>query len=84
MVSIDAAAKGVTLSFDNLGKQLLEEEQERLFIPFFRGENSINVKGFGLGLSIVQRVVTLHKGSISYKAVGGNINRFIVFLPAVK
>ncbi len=80
-VTIDASETGVTLLFDNTGNQLLAGEQDKLFIPFFRGENSVNKKGFGLGLSIVQRIVTLHKGCISYKAIDNNINRFIVFFP---
>jgi signal transduction histidine kinase len=80
-VTIDANETGITLLFDNAGKQLSTHEQERLFIPFFRGENSMNKKGFGLGLSIVQRIITLHKGSISYKSIENNINRFTVFFP---
>ena len=80
-VTIDANETGITLLFDNIGKQLSSHEQERLFIPFFRGENSINKKGFGLGLSIVQRIITLHKGSINYKSIENNINRFTVFFP---
>jgi signal transduction histidine kinase len=82
MIWIDATEKGVTLKFDNTGKQILPEEQSRLFIPFFRGENSMFKKGYGLGLSIVQRIITLHKGRISYQALDNNTNRFIVFLPA--
>jgi signal transduction histidine kinase len=80
-IIIDAKEAGITLLFENVGKQLLPEEQDRLFIPFFRGENSINKKGFGLGLSIVQRIINLHKGSIRYDALAGNINRFTVFFP---
>jgi signal transduction histidine kinase len=78
-IIIDAQETGITLVFENVGKQLLPDEQERLFIPFFRGENSINKKGFGLGLSIVQRIINLHKGSIRYEALAGNVNRFTVF-----
>ncbi|MGI8757528.1 MAG: HAMP domain-containing sensor histidine kinase [Acidimicrobiales bacterium] len=80
-VTIDANKTGITLLFDNIGKQLSAHEQERLFIPFFRGENSKNKKGFGLGLSIVQRIITLHKGSINYKSIENKINRFTVFFP---
>jgi signal transduction histidine kinase len=57
-VVIDASAKdGVTLKIDNVGKQLTADEQSRLFIPFFRGENSTFKKGYGLGLSIVVRII---------------------------
>lgn len=80
-VSIVAEGKGITLHFENAGKQLSVEEQGRLFIPFFRGENSANKKGYGLGLSIVQRIIHVHKGTITYQPVGSNTNRFTVYLP---
>jgi len=82
-IIIDAQKQGVQLIFENVGKQLSQREQERLFIPFFRGENSVNKKGFGLGLSIVERILELHKGSIQYKAVPDNVNRFTVFFPHI-
>lgn len=81
-VTIEANEQGISLQFDNKGKQLSEEEQTRLFIPFFRGENSIQKKGYGLGLSIVQRIINLHQGSVKYQAVDNNINRFTVQFPA--
>jgi signal transduction histidine kinase len=83
-VGINADARGITLHIDNTGNQLSPEEQNKLFIPFFRGENSVNKKGFGLGLSIVQRIVNVHKGTISYQALGDQKNRFTLYLPAGK
>jgi signal transduction histidine kinase len=81
-IIISAAEEGITLHFDNAGVQLTSEEQKRLFIPFFRGRNSVNKKGFGLGLSIVERIIKVHEASIRYLPVSNNINRFTVFLPA--
>lgn len=83
-VSIIADEKGITLHFDNAGKQLTSEEQGRLFIPFFRGQNSTNKKGYGLGLSIVQRIVSVHKGFIHYTPIHDNINRFTIYMPSGK
>jgi signal transduction histidine kinase len=80
-ITIQAMPAVVRLVFDNTGKQILPEEQPKLFIPFFRGENSVNKKGFGLGLSIVQRILLLHKASVKYQAIAPNQNRFIVELP---
>ena len=81
-ILIDANEKGIKVVFDNIGKQLMPDEQQRLFIPFFRGENAMFKKGYGLGLSIVQRIIKLHKGSISYQPIGENINRFTVSFAA--
>ena len=71
----------VTLKFENSGTQLSEEEQTRLFIPFFRGQNSTFKRGYGLGLAIVERIMNVHRGSIQYEPVGDNMNRFTMVLP---
>ncbi len=79
-VTIDATATDIYLHFDNNGKLLSLEEQERLFIPFFRASNSASKKGFGLGLNIIQRIVTMHKGSVGY-IIYNNLNRFTLQFP---
>ena len=71
----------VTLKFENSGTQLTEEEQTRLFIPFFRGQNSTFKRGYGLGLAIVERIMNVHRGSIQYEPVGEDMNRFTMVLP---
>jgi signal transduction histidine kinase len=75
-IIIDAQVHSITIHFDNRGKQLSQDEQDRLFLPFFRGQNAQTKKGFGLGLSIVQRIISIHKGRIEYKALPPDINRF--------
>lgn len=79
-VTIDATSTDIYLHFDNNGKLLSLEEQERLFVPFFRASNSMQKKGFGLGLNIIQRIVSLHKGSIGY-LICNNLNRFTLQFP---
>ena len=36
-----------------------------IFQPFYRAKNAMDYRGFGVGLSVVQRIIDLHKGSIS-------------------
>ncbi|MGI6242287.1 MAG: two-component regulator propeller domain-containing protein [Prevotella sp.] len=52
------------------GIGIAPEEQDRIFQKFYqtkRGYNA-NSKGWGIGLSLVQRLVTIHKGSIKLKS----------------
>lgn len=81
-IIIDVTKTGINLVFENAGQPLSLDEQSRLFIPFFRGENAQHKKGYGLGLSIVQRIITVHNGHITYQAAE-NKNRFTIFLPTV-
>ncbi|MFN4008050.1 MAG: ATP-binding protein [Chitinophagaceae bacterium] len=78
VVTIDADAQYFKIHIDNQGQHVAPADQERLFIPFFRGQNAQRKKGFGLGLSIVKRIVELHQGTIHYTALPENINRFTV------
>jgi len=79
-ITMEAYSKGIYIHFENKGRGLSAEDKERLFLPFFRGENAQNKKGFGLGLSIVKRIAELHKGSINYQVVNHEINRFTLIL----
>ncbi|WP_291286973.1 HAMP domain-containing sensor histidine kinase [Flavobacterium sp.] len=69
----------LVLSISNTGETLNEEEQKNLFQPFMRGKNSKGTTGFGLGLRIVQRILTLHNASITYSVPDINTNLFQLF-----
>ncbi|WP_153799577.1 ATP-binding protein [Foetidibacter luteolus] len=65
-ILIEENETATTLLFLNNGDLLSEDEASRLFIPFFRGRNAKGEKGYGLGLSIVKRILDVHKGSVTY------------------
>lgn len=69
------------ISFENKGNTIGDLEAAYLFKHFFRGENSKGKKGFGLGLVFVDKLITMHGGTITYEAVSKNTNRFKIQLP---
>lgn len=66
------------IHFENVGKHLTTFEVENLKEPFLKSENVGRVKGFGLGLSIVQRIIQIHNATFFYTAIGENKNRFTI------
>ncbi|BAY39421.1 two-component sensor histidine kinase [Nostoc sp. NIES-2111] len=62
-----------------IGISLLD--QQRLFEPFYRGNNVDNIPGTGLGLSIVKTLVDLHSGQITVESKIGVGTKFTVMLP---
>ncbi len=60
---------------------MTEEEQQRVFGAFERLSNAAAKDGFGLGLSIVQRIVTMLGGTIQLKSEKGKGSRFTVEIP---
>ena len=63
------------------GTGMTEEEQQRVFGAFERLANAAAKDGFGLGLSIVQRIVAMLGGTIRLKSEKGKGCRFTVEIP---
>jgi signal transduction histidine kinase len=74
----------VVLEFEDQGIGIAEADRTQLFREFFRSE-AAEVKaqaGTGLGLTIVDRILTRHSGRIEVDSVLGEGSTFRVFLPA--
>ena len=68
----------LTLIVKDTGTGMTEEEQQRVFGAFERLSNAAAKDGFGLGLSIVQRIVTMLGGTIRLESEKGKGSRFTV------
>ncbi|NCI48125.1 HAMP domain-containing sensor histidine kinase [Sediminibacterium soli] len=79
-VLIEFVGNTILVHFDNRGTQLPADEKPHITEPFFRGSNALKTKGYGLGLSVVNRIVLLMKGRLQYTAVGNDVNRFSITL----
>jgi len=77
-IRIDQQPHQINCIISNNGMVINETDQKRLFEPFMRGENSMGTSGFGLGLRIVERILSIHHSKISYKIGKGNRNEFIL------
>ena len=80
----------LTMDYDNgmlkilvedTGTGMTEEEQQRVFGAFERLSNAATKDGFGLGLSIVQRIVAMLSGTIRLESEKGRGSRFTVEIP---
>lgn len=67
------------------GVGIPRDEQTAIFRKFVRGRGAIdaNVKGTGVGLSMVQQIVLAHGGEIRLDSEAGKGSTFTVLLPAV-
>ena len=69
------------LIVEDTGTGMTEEEQQRVFGAFERLSNAAAKDGFGLGLSIVQRIVSMLGGTIQLESEKGKGSRFTVKIP---
>ena len=51
--------------------QKMEEEQQKIFAPFYRGQNVEHIVGSGLGLAVVEKCLELHQGKITVESETG-------------
>ncbi|PKW29206.1 sensor histidine kinase [Flavobacterium lindanitolerans] len=58
----------ILLRFADKGIGISKKDIENIFTPFYRGENKKYADGNGIGLSLTQKIITLHKGTISVKS----------------
>ena len=69
----------VKISFEDNGCGMDSETQEKIFDPFFT--QKLSKKSSGLGLAIVQGIVTKHGGSIEVYSEKGKGSRFDIYIP---
>ncbi|WP_290456715.1 ATP-binding protein [Muribaculum intestinale] len=69
------------LIVEDTGTGMTEEEQRRVFGAFERLSNAATKDGFGLGLSIVQRIVAMLGGIVRLESEKGKGSCFIVEIP---
>lgn len=67
-VTLLASEKKITVQFSDTGKGIPAGERSLVFQPFYRSENTANIKGYGIGLSLVERIVKLHNGTVQIHA----------------
>ena len=86
----DSGGVSLTADYDNgilkiivedTGTGMTNEEQQRVFGAFERLSNAAAKDGFGLGLSIVQRIVSMLGGTIQLESEKGRGSRFKVGIP---
>ena len=86
----DNGSVSLTMDYDNgmlklivedTGTGMTESEQQRVFGAFERLSNAATKDGFGLGLSIVQRIAAMLGGTIRLESEKGKGSRFTVEIP---
>jgi len=84
-LSITTETRGSDLSIEiaDHGIGIPRAEQAKVFEKFYRVGNGLvhDVKGSGLGLSLVKHIIEAHQGSISVESDVGKGTRFTILLP---
>jgi signal transduction histidine kinase len=80
-VHIENVLGDLVLTVHNAGPAIPEHEMARLFSTFHRLAD-IDIKGWGLGLPLVQLVVESHGGTVAVSSAASSGTTFTIQLPA--
>lgn len=83
-VSIDEKDDYITISVTDYGIGIPREERDKIFDKFYRVSTGLvhDVKGSGLGLSIVKHIVEAHNGLVTVSSRTGSGSTFTIHIPA--
>ncbi|MEN9684588.1 MAG: hypothetical protein RLZZ28_374, partial [Bacteroidota bacterium] len=80
-VSLLFSENHVRVNIQNTGSVISKEERDLIFYPFYRGIAALKEKGVGLGLSLAQRIIKIHKGEITVQSADTGSTTFSIQLP---
>jgi len=80
-VSVSFGNEKIILRFADRGVGIPESDLENIFAPFYRGRNGAFAEGNGIGLSLTQKIIALHNGTIAVLSEENRGTTFVVELP---
>jgi two-component system sensor histidine kinase BaeS len=82
-VSARHVSERVEIAVEDGGPGIEPEDLAHIFDPFYRGRRAgqQQIRGIGLGLSLVKRIAEAHGGSVSATSALGSGARFVLALP---
>ena len=85
-VSVTTRGEEVRIAVRDYGIGVAAAEQKKIFEKFYRVGSGLvhDVKGSGLGLSIVLHVVKAHGGRVEVESIAGAGSTFTIVLPATR
>jgi signal transduction histidine kinase len=82
--SVEKKTASVEIRVADHGPGIAPGDIDHIFDPFYRGKMAVEdqVHGTGLGLSLVQRIVKAHGGTVTVKSEPGKGTEFVMRIPA--
>lgn len=82
-VALSITHDNVKIDVSDTGIGIYDDENEKIFMPYYRiASNKMNVQGMGMGLYIINTIITRLHGFMTVKSTPGKGSTFTVTLPA--
>jgi signal transduction histidine kinase len=80
-IKLQHIEKWIELIFQDQGIGISEKDIQKVFEPFYRGANTISLPGSGIGLTLVNQIITNYNGTIKLSSIIGKGTRVSILLP---
>lgn len=70
-VRMDCIQNNIVLKFSDNGIGIDEKDLANITQPFYRGKNIGAIKGHGIGLSLVEKIISMHNGTMQINSAQG-------------
>jgi len=84
LVDISTKNNQLILQFIDHGIGIDSLDLKHIFEPFYRCKNALTIKGHGIGLSLVERIVKLHDGTMEVNSKIAEGTTFTISFPLQK
>jgi signal transduction histidine kinase len=74
ILSVSPIGKIIYVKDNGVG--IAQSEIENIFEPFYRSEKTAQTKGYGIGLSLVDKIIKMHKGKVGVESNLGHGTTF--------
>ncbi len=83
-VSLVYSDASLIVKVSDKGPGIEQKDIENVFQPFFRTDATSKIKGYGIGLSLSQRIVSIHKGIIEIQSNQASGTVITIILASLK
>ena len=84
LINLTTKTNQIILQFIDEGIGIEPEDLVHIFEPFYRCNNALAIKGHGIGLSLVERILKLHGGNIEVSSKINQGTTFTISFPTPK
>nr|MBU1328657.1 GAF domain-containing sensor histidine kinase [Candidatus Omnitrophota bacterium] len=83
IIEIEEKNDAIQFSIEDTGIGIPSQDIPKVFQEFFRADNALDqkIKGSGLGLSLIKKIIEAHKGKIWFDSELGKGSKFTFTLP---
>lgn len=83
-VTLNCSHEVIKLDIIDQGVGISEDDLKHVFEPFYRSNNIRHINGYGIGLSLVKKIVEWHFGKIKVNSKLGEGTHLSILLPSLR